>query len=248
MRRRARHLVVQPGRLLRQLDRLGTNLLTVSAGRTSSAARLRLPTESPEMVAGSPRSHGGRDRRTGPPRSAATGIPIVTGGIAVRAAARDLLATLEDPGRAGQWLNAATGRYPAVSSARWRPSGWASPGRAPGVDRRPVVHRGRHARRRCRWRGDRRARRWSASRPPARLPGLRRHPTTIYERSRTAAVAAVRACCPDGRPGEARGGERRPPSDPLAAQAATAARSPTCCSASARWPCWSAGSAWPTRW
>ncbi|HUR06315.1 MAG TPA: FtsX-like permease family protein, partial [Nonomuraea sp.] len=102
--------------LLRQLDRLGTNLLTVSAGQTMFGKEAELPTGAVAMV-----------ERIGPVRTAgATGaitatvrrthyIPEeVTGGIAVQAATTGLLATLEGGVSKGTWLNAATERQPVV--------------------------------------------------------------------------------------------------------------------------------------
>ncbi|WP_214412583.1 ABC transporter permease [Sphaerisporangium fuscum] len=102
--------------LLRQLDRLGTNLLTVSPGRTLFGEDAKLPTTALDMV-----------ERIGPVRTAsATGsvdtsvrrtdrIPeAVTGGITVQAASTELLTTLEGRVAKGTWLNDATGRQPAV--------------------------------------------------------------------------------------------------------------------------------------
>lgn len=102
--------------LLRQLDRLGTNLLTVEPGRTLFGGDAKLPITSTEMV-----------RRIAPVTSAAaTGeldatvrrtdrvAKAITSGITVRAADGELLTTLEGRVRTGKWLNAATGRYPAV--------------------------------------------------------------------------------------------------------------------------------------
>src|SRR5690606_10250165 len=102
--------------LLRQLDRLGTNLLTVEAGSTLFGGDAKLPVSAPDMV-----------RRIAPVTSAAAvgavdasvrrsnRIPAqITGGIAVQAAERELLTTLEGRMRSGAWLNSATERYPAV--------------------------------------------------------------------------------------------------------------------------------------
>lgn len=102
--------------LLRQLDSLGTNLLTVAPGRTMFGAESKLPTTALPMV-----------KRMGPVQTAsATGAvdatvrrtdrisEAVTGGLAVQAATADLLTTLEGKVTAGTWLNAATERQPAV--------------------------------------------------------------------------------------------------------------------------------------
>lgn len=99
------------------LNRLGTNMLTVSAGKTLTGQTAELPTDSVGMVA-----------RIGPVRTvSATGkvsdthvyrndhIPTdESGGIAVLAARIDLPATVGTSLSSGTWLNAATDRYPAV--------------------------------------------------------------------------------------------------------------------------------------
>jgi putative ABC transport system permease protein len=99
------------------LDRLGTNLLTVTPGNTLFGDTAELPLEAPAMVA-----------RIGPVSTvSATGkvtdthvyrsdrIPAEeTSGIAVLAARPDLLATVAGQVRSGTWLNQATARYPAV--------------------------------------------------------------------------------------------------------------------------------------
>jgi ABC-type antimicrobial peptide transport system permease subunit len=102
--------------LLAQLDRLGTNLLTVSPGQTFGGDDAKLPSESVGMV-----------QRIGPVlRVAATGnvdasvrrtdmIPKAeTGGISVLAADTHLLDSLGGTVARGAFLNAATARYPAV--------------------------------------------------------------------------------------------------------------------------------------
>ncbi len=102
--------------LLAQLDRLGTNLLTVSPGQTLFGEDASLPEESVAMIG-----------RIGPVEAvSATGTvsvtirrsdlisPQQTGGIAVRAARTDLLGVLGATVRSGRFLDAATERYPAV--------------------------------------------------------------------------------------------------------------------------------------
>jgi putative ABC transport system permease protein len=102
--------------LLATLDRLGTNLLTVSAGNSVFGESSALPEESEEMV-----------RRIGPVQ-AASGTTSVsanvyrsdavpeteTNGLAVVAADVDLLDTLSGTVAEGAFLNEATARYPAV--------------------------------------------------------------------------------------------------------------------------------------
>lgn len=104
--------------LIAELDRLGTNLLTVTPGRTLFGQNAVLPAESVGMIG-----------RIGPVESvSATGtvdgsvrrtdlIPKEqTGGIAVKAAKANLLDVVggADAVRSGAFLNAATERYPAV--------------------------------------------------------------------------------------------------------------------------------------
>jgi putative ABC transport system permease protein len=102
--------------LLSSLDRLGTNLLTVSPGNTFGGDAATLPVEAPAMI-----------ERIGPVESvSAIGfvdasvrktdwIPDTqTGGITVYAADLDLLDTLRGSVAAGAFLNDATSRYPTV--------------------------------------------------------------------------------------------------------------------------------------
>jgi putative ABC transport system permease protein len=178
------------------LDRLGTNLLTVTGGSTLLGDDAKLPKESVGMVG-----------RIGPVVSvSATGdveatvrrsdlIPAgATGGIAVRAARVDLLTTVGATVASGTWLNAATSRYPvvvlgSVAAERlgvsragsdvqvWLGGRWFTVigildpvPLAPEVDRSALV-----------------------GFPAAeQLLGFDGHPSTIYERSRDDAVEAVR--------------------------------------------------------
>ena len=102
--------------LLAELDRLGTNLLTVSPGQTLFGDDASLPKESVGMIG-----------RIGPVEAvSATGnvdatvrrtdlIPTSqTSGLSVRAARSDLLPVLGATVRSGTFLNAATERYPTV--------------------------------------------------------------------------------------------------------------------------------------
>ncbi len=103
--------------VMRQLDRLGTNMLVVSPGDSMfSGQDARLPTDAPGMIA----------RIPGVQQVGATGdikksvfrtekIPATdTGGLAVKATTLDLLAALRGSVHSGSWLNAAIGRYQAV--------------------------------------------------------------------------------------------------------------------------------------
>ena len=99
-----------------QLDRLGTNRLTVQAGQSFLGKESKLPEDATAMI-----------RRIGPVTSAAgtTGvsasvrrtdrIPAAeTGGIGVLATEPELLAAVDGTVHSGTFLNAATSKYPAV--------------------------------------------------------------------------------------------------------------------------------------
>ncbi|MFD1547169.1 ABC transporter permease [Nonomuraea guangzhouensis] len=211
--------------LLRQLDRLGTNLLTVSAGQTMFGKPAELPTGAVAMV-----------ERIGPVRTAgATGaitatvrrtryIPEeVTGGIAVQAATTGLLATLEGGLSKGTWLNAATERQPVVvlgakaaetlgisrtgvrvwMGGRWfTVVGILTPmPLAPEIERSVLVG-------------------FPAG---AELLGFDGHPSTIYERSAEESVEGVRGVLPRTvNPENPQEVNVSRPSDALAAKAAAA--------------------------
>ena len=102
--------------LLAELDRLGTNLLTVTPGRTLFGRNAVLPTESVGMIG-----------RIGPVESVSATKSVdanvrrtdlipssQTGGIAVLAARTDLQGVIGGSMRSGAFLNEATERYPAV--------------------------------------------------------------------------------------------------------------------------------------
>jgi putative ABC transport system permease protein len=212
--------------LLAQLDELGTNLLTVTPGRTLFGDDAALPEESVGMIG-----------RIGPVESvSATGnvsasvrrtdlIPeSETGGLSVTAARTDLLEVLGATVRSGRFLDAATERYPAVVlgsvAAERLGIGRADPSvmvfvgghwftvvgildpvpLAPEIDRSGLVGFG----------------------VAESLLGFSGHPGTIYTRSADDAVEAVRAVLPatanPANPEEVRVSR---PSDALAAKAAT---------------------------
>ncbi|WP_432873067.1 ABC transporter permease [Microbispora rosea] len=211
--------------LLRQLDRLGTNLLTVAPGQTVFGEEAKLPVEALGMV-----------RRIGPVRTAsATGtvdttirrtdrIPkAVTGGIAVQAATADLLTTLEGRVVKGAWLNAATETRPAVVLG------------AKAAERLGITRTGVQV-----WMGERwftvvgvlgamplapEIERSALVGFPAaeKYLGFDGHPTTVYERSAEEAVEAVRAVLPRTvNPENPEEVTVSRPSDALAARAAAA--------------------------
>lgn len=103
--------------LLAQIDRLGTNLLTVSNGQSLQGGEAELPAYATAMV----RRVQGVERVAptallGSARVYRTGeiSAYATGGLAARAAGPALLAVLHATLRQGTFLNAATGRYPVT--------------------------------------------------------------------------------------------------------------------------------------
>ncbi|MFF5446808.1 ABC transporter permease [Streptomyces sp. NPDC012888] len=185
--------------LLRELDRLGTNMLVATPGRSMfSGQDTSLPPEAPGMVS---RLEGVESvGTTGDVRHAVRRTENIpkeeTGGITVKAAKDDLLGTLRARVGSGSWLNAATGRYPAVvlGDVAARRLGVTAPGEqvfiggryftvigvldpvplAPEIERSALVG-------------------WDAAR---NLLGFDGHPTAIYERSADASVAEVRDLIP----------------------------------------------------
>jgi putative ABC transport system permease protein len=103
--------------LLREIDRLGTNLLTVSKGQTFTGAEAELPVTAPSMI----------DRMAGVEREADTGFvqdakvyrsPLIpsaeTNGLQVQAASLNLLPAIGTQVAQGRYLNAATARAPVA--------------------------------------------------------------------------------------------------------------------------------------
>ncbi|XVV14072.1 ABC transporter permease [Actinoplanes sp. CA-131856] len=206
----------------RELAALGTNMLTVSPGQTMFGDQATLPDESVSMI-----------RRIGPVLAAtATGavseaavyrtdkIPSgETNGIAVLAAEQALLETVGGSVADGTWLNAATGRYPAVVlgavAARrlgypptvyldgrwWTVAGVLKPvALAPEIDQSVLVG-------------------WEAA---GTYLGFDGHPTTVYTRSADARVEAVRGVlAATANPSDPSEVKVSKPSDALAARRAT---------------------------
>jgi putative ABC transport system permease protein len=102
--------------LIAQLDRLGTNLLTVAPGQTFLGENAKLPEEAGPMAGriGPVESVSQVEALDATVRRTSLIPEEETGGISVRAADLDLLVTLGGSMRAGVFLNAATARYPAV--------------------------------------------------------------------------------------------------------------------------------------
>ncbi len=103
--------------LLREIDRLGTNLLTVSKGQTFTGAEAELPVTAPSMIG----------RIPGVEREADTGLvedakvyrsPLIpsaeTNGLQVQAASLNLLPAIGTQVAQGRYLNAATAREPVA--------------------------------------------------------------------------------------------------------------------------------------
>jgi putative ABC transport system permease protein len=102
--------------LLATLDRLGTNLLTVGAGRTLFGAESALPEEAPAMIGriAPVEAVAGVENVQASVRRTDRIPELETGGISVLAAHEDLLGTLRGRLAQGRNLDAAMERYPAV--------------------------------------------------------------------------------------------------------------------------------------
>jgi putative ABC transport system permease protein len=103
--------------LLQEIDRLGTNLLTVEKGQTLTGAQAELPVPAPSMI----------QRIPGVEREANTGLvqdakvyrsPLIptaeTNGLQVQAASLNLLPAIGSQVAQGRFLNAATAREPVA--------------------------------------------------------------------------------------------------------------------------------------
>jgi putative ABC transport system permease protein len=207
----------------RQLDRLGTNLLRVSAGQTLQGQTAPLPTESVAMVSriapvlsvtavGEVHTHVYRNDHIPAGR---------TGSIAVLATDARLLSTLNGRIHTGSWFNTATSHYPAVvlgaeAAARldihtaglrlWLGGMWVGVAGildpvplAPEIDGAALIG-------------------WDAARSYAEFDN---RPSTIYVRTVESQVAAVRSVlAATANPQRPREVQISRPSDALAARAA----------------------------
>ena len=99
--------------LVAQIDRLGTNLLTVQNGRSFNGAEGILPEAAPAMIGHlSGVEHVSATALLAPSVYRTSLVPAYeTGGIGVRAADTSLLAALDGNVLHGAYLNAATGQY-----------------------------------------------------------------------------------------------------------------------------------------
>ena len=102
--------------LLAQIDRLGTNLLTVENGRTIRGTEAELPATATAMIGNMPGvEHVAATSLLAPPVYRTDRVPAFeTGGIGVRAVDSSLLAALDGRLLSGTFLNPATERYPAI--------------------------------------------------------------------------------------------------------------------------------------
>jgi putative ABC transport system permease protein len=103
--------------LLAEIDRLGTNLLTVEAGQSVTGQDATLPLEAPGRITlldgVQALAHTGLMRKTKVYRSSL--IPVGnTGGLQVRATSLNLLSVLNTGVARGAWLNAGTAREPVA--------------------------------------------------------------------------------------------------------------------------------------
>jgi len=181
--------------LLDQIQRLGTNLLTVAPGQTLTGEAAELPGDAVGRVSRIPgvTTVSAVGLVTGASARRSDKIdPAVTSGIAVEATRTDLLGTLGGTVRSGAFLNAATSRYPAVVLG------------SVAADRFGIAHAGEHV--------------YLAGRsflvvgilnPLALAPEIDRsaligwsyaaqlgfdgHPTTLYERSTDSTVTSIRS-------------------------------------------------------
>jgi putative ABC transport system permease protein len=104
------------GDLLGQIDRLGTNLLTVENGRTLRGSEAELPAASTAMISHMPGvEHVAATSLLPLPVYRTDKVPAFeTGGIGVRAVDSSLLAALDGTVLGGAFLNPATERYPTT--------------------------------------------------------------------------------------------------------------------------------------
>ena len=181
--------------LLAEIDRLGTNLLTVTNGSTLAGGTAKLPLAAPGMIARiGPVTQVERTGSTDAKVYRSPHIPAInTNGLSVQAASLGLLPTIGTTVAQGRYLNAATARLPVAVLG-------AAAAQRLGIDRGYPGERI--------WLGGQ----WfylAGILRPARLateidnsvlvgfPAAKRylgfdgHPTTIYVRAETSQVAAV---------------------------------------------------------
>ncbi|MGW0536044.1 ABC transporter permease [Streptomyces sp. NPDC003032] len=211
--------------LLRELDKLGTNLLVASPGEAMFAGeKVTLPRDAAERVA---RVDGVEDvGATGDLDSTVRRSEKIpedeTGGIAVKATTEGLLKVVRGRVAHGSWFNAANSRYPSVvlGHVAAQRLGITSPGQQVWLDDRyftvigvlgplplaPDVERSALTG-------------WDASK---KLLGFDGRPTSVYERSTDTSVTRVRKLlAPSIDPENPRNVQVTDPSSALQAKAAT---------------------------
>ncbi|WP_419995909.1 ABC transporter permease [Streptomyces boninensis] len=211
--------------LLRQLDKLGTNMLVVEPGQSFlTGEEAKLPRAAPEMVG----------RIDGVENVGAIGamdhsvyrsqhVPEeLSGGLTVNAASENLLRTLQGKAVKGTWLNKATGKYPAavLGSAAAERLGITKPGQQVWIGERYFTVIGILGELPLATDLERSALvGWDAA---EQLLGFDGSPTSIYERSAEDRVDAVRGLLPRSvNPEAPEEVEVSNPSDALAAKAAS---------------------------
>jgi putative ABC transport system permease protein len=107
----------QSADLLAQIDRLGTNLLTVTNGRTAQGVEAQLPATAGVTAARIPGTQVVADTAEVPAAQVyrSDKVPAYrNGALSVRATDLDLLAAVDGRVRRGRFLDAATARYPVT--------------------------------------------------------------------------------------------------------------------------------------
>jgi putative ABC transport system permease protein len=183
--------------LLAEIDRLGTNLLTVTNGEGFTGETAQLPLAAPGMIARI--GPVNQVAETGSTKASVYRSPLIpsinTNALTVQAASLDLPATVGTSVAGGRWLNAATASLPvavlgAVAAQRlgidriypgeriWVGGQWfyvagflTPAGLAPEIDTSVLV----------------------GFKAAERYLGFDGHPTTVYVRAETSQVAAVRS-------------------------------------------------------
>ena len=120
--------------LLAEIDRLGTNLLTVEAGQSLTGQEASLPVEAPGRI--TLLDHVGQVADTALIKDEYvyrnSMIPVGnTGGLQVRATSLNLLSVLGTGIARGSWLNEGTAREPVAVLGSAAARGWASTGSTP---------------------------------------------------------------------------------------------------------------------
>ena len=120
--------------LLAEIDRLGTNLLTVEAGQSFTGEEAKLPREAPARITHLDNvqlvTHTALMKDEKVYRNSM--IPVGnTGGLQVRATSLNLLSVLSTGVARGNWLNEGTAREPVAVLGSAAANGWASAGSTP---------------------------------------------------------------------------------------------------------------------